>query len=460
MTVTPPSRRNFLKTAAATGLGFAGLRAVVQGQASGQLAASPLGLLQDDPAGIFKLPKGFSYKVIARTGEAMADGLRMPGKHDGMAAFPGPDGTTVVVCNHENSPDAVRIGPFGEDEKSPEMLAKFYDAGHGKTPGLGGTTNTVFDTKTQKKIRTFMSLGGTERNCAGGPTPWYTWVTCEETNSLQGDVHAVDHGYNFEVTAHAEPGLVDPVPLKAMGRFRHEAIAVDPRTSIVYQTEDRHEGLLYRFIPAVPGELAKGGKLQAMAVLDEPSRDTRNWDNGAPAFPVGTKRKVVWIDMDEVEAPLDDLRFRGEKAGAAVFARGEGAWWGNDQLYFCCTNGGSKGFGQVFTYVPSPFEGSEREVEAPGELELFVESHDSNLLENCDNCCVTPWGDLLIAEDSDPPCRLIGVTPKGQLYTLGSNVLNDSELAGPCFSPDGSTLFFNIQNPGMMLAITGPWPQV
>jgi secreted PhoX family phosphatase len=166
---------------------------------------------------------------------------------------------------------------------------------------------------------------------------------------------------------------------------------------------------------------------------------------------------VEWVEVDEVDSPANDLRKRGAAAGAAVFARGEGAWWGNDSAYFTMTNGGEKRLGQIFRYRPSPFEGTSNEAGRPGTLELFTEPNDNALLSNCDTLTVAPWGDLIICEDTGGVCRLVGVTPQGQYYVFGANGEADRELAGACFSPDGSTLFVNVQTPGYTLAITGPW---
>jgi secreted PhoX family phosphatase len=166
---------------------------------------------------------------------------------------------------------------------------------------------------------------------------------------------------------------------------------------------------------------------------------------------------VEWIDVDEVESPRNDLRQRGAAAGAAVFARGEGAWWGNDSAYFAMTNGGRNRLGQIFRYRPSPYEGGAAEADRPGTIELFSEPNDTELLSNCDNLVVAPWGDLILCEDTSSICRLIGVTPRGDYYVLGTNTQRGRELAGACFSPDGTTLFVNVQNPGYTIAIRGPW---
>lgn len=454
------TRRQFLRNAALYSAGFFGLR---------QLALRPLfanspvgevgfGPLRDDASAVLRVPQGFRAVAFSATGEEMADGLLVPGKHDGMAAFAGPDGRTLLVRNHELESAWVELSPFGKDASRLSRIAreKIYDLGHGVAPNLGGTTTLVFNTRTQQLESHFLSLAGTVRNCAGGPTPWGTWVTCEEVNATP-EPHAEQlHGFNFEVWPSATPGLVDPVPLEAMGRFRHEAIAVDPRSGVVYETEDTEEGLLYRFIPHEPGRLAAGGRLQALCLVDWATADTSN--RGEQRFPVGAPLPVRWVDLEDVESPAGDLRLRGAAAGAALFARAEGAWHGNDSVYFAMTSGGAAQLGQIFRYRPSAFEGTAREAEGPGTLELFSEPNDSALLRNCDNVTVAPWGDLVICEDTSGVCRVIGVTPRGEYYVIAAGN-REGELAGACFSPDGSTLFVNMQSPGFTVAITGPWSE-
>ena len=379
--------------------------------------------------------------------------------HDGMAAFAGPDGLTLLVRNHENESAWVQNSPFGPDNERFALVdpSKVYDKGHGRMPCIGGTTTLVFDTRTQTMKGHHLSLIGTQRNCAGGTTPWGTWVTCEEVNAEREPDEEDYHGYNFEVVPSVEPGLVKPVALRAMGRFRHEAICVDPQSGAVYQTEDLGDGLLYRFLPDKPGQLAAGGRLQALVVTGIEQADTRNWP-GTPAFPVGQPLAVEWIDLDDVDSPVLDLRHRGRAAGAAVFARGEGAWWGDGAGYFAMTNGGQNTMGQIFKYTPSPFEGTAQEKVHPGTLELYAEPNDTGLLSNGDNITIAPWGDLIICEDTKGLCRVIGITPAGEYYVIAQAAELDRELAGVCFSPDGSTLFVNVQKPGYTVAITGPWP--
>lgn len=457
----PMTRRSFLGSAASTTLGFAGLHLLIArtGHAAPAAADIPFGFgpLKADPKKVLDLPEGFTYRIFSKVGETMTDGLFVPGAPDGMAAFPGPNGKTVLVRNHELSENAQAVGAFG---KQNELFARFnkgfmYDASAGDTPCLGGTTTVVFDTKTGETSLQYLSLGGTARNCAGGPTPWNSWVTCEENTARKSDVFTQDHGYNFEVPAIAAIKPAAPIPLKAMGRFNHEAIAVDPASGIVYETEDRGDSCIYRFIPNVKGKLAEGGKLQALAVVDAPGLDTRNWES--QSVERGAKLAVRWIDCEDIEAPEDDLRIRMAQAGAAIFARGEGMWTGKDGVYFACTNGGSAKKGQIWRYVPSAAEGQPGEAEAPGTLELFVEPNDGAIVENADNLTVAPWGDLIVCEDGSEEQFLVGVTPAGGIYKFARNAISGSEFAGACFSPDGTTLFVNIQGNGLSLAITGPW---
>lgn len=456
------SRKHFLKQAGALALGFSGLQ-IVSGYApsernSKDLITNPFGALQPDPNGLFDLPEGFNYKIISNFGDQMDDRLFVPHRPDGMATFPGPDGLTILIRNHEVNPaKGGAESAFGEDFALADKLStdEFYDFGQDNNPGQGGTTTIVYDTENQQVVREFLSLAGTLRNCAGGPTPWNSWLTCEEIVTEPDDVYAKRHGYVFEVPATAEIGRAQPIPIKDMGRFNHEAVAVDPNSDVIYLTEDDSEGLLYRFIPNTPGKLLDGGKLQALAVKERPSLDTRNW--ASQTVKVGKNLQTAWINVDDVDSPNDDLRYRGFNDGAARFARGEGMWYGNDAIYFACTNGGPEELGQIWKYTPSPDEATSGEENNPGTLELFVESLDSTIIENADNLTVAPWGDLIVCEDTDEKQDLNGITPKGKVYKLGRNAKSNSELAGAVFSPDGSTLFMNIQHSGITLAINGPW---
>jgi secreted PhoX family phosphatase len=429
-------RRAFL---AATGTAFAALLA--SGCSLSSLAApaarSPYGSLTPDPAGLLDLPSGFSYRVIARLGDAMDDGGRVPDNADGMGCFDLGDGTIALVRNHE----------LTARQHNGDVLASGYDRTLAGRVLHGGTTTQVLEAATLKTVRHFRSLAGTIRNCAGGVTPWGSWLTCEEDVTRAGQGLGRDHGWVFEVPANAG-GLVDAAPLTAMGRFNHEAAAVDPATGIVYMTEDRDDGLLYRFVPNEPGKLASGGRLQALSARG--LKDSRNWDE-RPISP-GKSRKVRWIDLDQVDSPEDTLRRRGAARSATLFARGEGIHVGlangRTEIYFCCTSGGAASLGQIYRLVP----GSDR-------LELFFESTSKDQFNYGDNLTVSPNGHLIVCEDqygNQVDNHLRGITPEGRAYPL-ARLRTQTELAGACFSPDGRTLFVNAYSPTATLAITGPW---
>ena len=525
-------RRRFLKQTGFVAAGFAGLHRFVSNATAApqpyQSQTDNIGKLVRDPKRILDLPEGFSYRVLSITGDRMDDGLRTPGKPDGMAAFSGENGRIIVVRNHELEDQMTFGSPYGITNELLDKVdqSKFYDLGKGVRPQLGGTTTLVYDPVAGKLESQFLSLAGTTRNCAGGPTPWGSWITCEETvfrpksekeledarkkkedkekkeaakteeekakekadreeylaklspkrrkQILQEEAEKERlrkeketevfyeqwHGYNFEVPASAEMKLVEPVPLKEMGRFYHEAVAVDPVTGIVYQTEDRDNGLITRYLPNERSNLKAGGKLQALMIKDFGSCDTRNWPTtGEPQFPVGRPMAVEWLDLEDIDNPKDDLRQRAYDRGAAIFARGEGMWYGDSKIYVACTSGGIAQSGQVFIYEPGIDEG--KSSETPGYLTLYLEPNNTQLLQYGDNLCVSPWGDVVLCEDGVEDQYLRGITPEGKVYTLArSSYDGKSEMCGCCFAPNHETLFVNIQNPGITLAITGPWAKL
>lgn len=453
------SRRLFIRQSALVSLGFIALSRCTSDPTKPAPDPGKLGL-KTDPAGYLDLPEGFEYKVISKMGDQMADGFLVPGRADGMGAFAGKDGKVLVVRNHENSPGNLEFSPFGPKNELLEKIdvAKIYDAGSGELPGIGGTTTFVYNEETGEVEKEFLSLIGTNRNCAGGVTPWNTWLSCEEDTTMPLGKVEKDHGYVFEVPATDDPAIAEPIPIKAMGRFNHEAVCVDPETGIVYQTEDRGDGLIYRYIPNTPGKLMDGGKLQILAIIDQPQFDTRNWEGQTMAL--REQLKVEWLDIDNIEAPEDDLRIRGYEKGAARFARGEGIWFGDGELFFACTNGGAKKSGQVFRYQPSPAEGTDTENENPGTLELYAESPDKSILNACDNLTIAPWGDVILCEDNGEVNFIRGINKDGEIYDFGCNRGSKSEFAGLVFSPSGKTLFVNIQESGETLAITGPWEKL
>ncbi|HTI67261.1 MAG TPA: alkaline phosphatase PhoX [Caulobacteraceae bacterium] len=469
------SRRGLVASGAA-GMAFGGMARMAQAQSTpAEVEASPYvnevygyGPLRTDPFGVFDLPEGFSYTIVNRAGDPMSDGLVTPYKTDGMGCFAGGGDRVVLVRNHELKPPAdYDYGPFGVGQ----VLAGKVDAAHVYDRAddgrylTGGTTTLVYDLRRRKLESCHLSLTGASTNCAGGMTPWGSWLTCEEIAVSSGVRKS--HGWVFEVPS-ARRGLVEPVPLTALGRFRHEAAAVDPRTGVIYLTEDEYAGgLFYRFLPNDRTAPSKGGRLQALGFKpDQQANDSRNWARAD--WTQGDVRDVVWIDLEGVDNPDNALAARGAARGAAWFARGEGVYFGDGELYFNCTSGGPAKLGQIMRYRPSPHEGQADENDQPGRIQLFLQPTDKSVLFMGDNLAVSPWGHLVVCEDKVGGVNFLkGVTPQGKVYAIGrqaepgvTDVKSNSELAGCCFSPDGTTLFVNIYWPGTTLAITGPWSRL
>lgn len=449
----PLDRRAFARSL--TSLAFSGL--ALSGCARSSIAAEAMaagyGPLVPDPMGLLDLPRSFSYRVISQLGDPMDDGLRVPDRADGMGAFRLDTHRVALVRNHELSAKHVAEGAFAQ----PDASGRGFDRGRDGGWLPGGTTTLVYNQRTGRVEQQYLSLVGTIRNCAGGVTPWGSWLSCEEDVTRAGNDAGKDHGWVFEVPA-AHKGRVEAMPLRALGRFKHEAAAVDPRTGIVYLTEDQDESLFYRLLPAERGALARGGRLQALAFVDAAlGTDSRNWDEVtlAPGRWVATR----WIDLDGTDSLEDDLRLRGNRAGAVRFARGEGIHYGDGEFYFCCTSGGAARLSQVMRYRPSPAEGGSNEADAPGQLQIFVESTSTAMLNFGDNITVAPHGHLLVCEDQYTDVvdnHIRGITPDGKVYAF-ARLHAQSETAGACFSPDGQTLFVNVYKPAKTLAITGPW---
>ena len=367
------------------------------------------------------LPAAFEYKVVSYAGQIMADGQPVPGAADGMATFAIGRGRIALVRNHELTTSGTPVTVAGAT----------YDA-----QVRGGTTSLIVDNE-GFLIEQYGSLAGTERNCAGGPTPWGTWLTCEETTNIRNGVR---HGYVFEVRAQ---GKSDAVPLKGLGRFSHEAAAVDPATGIVYLTEDRGDSLFYRFVPAAYGVLRSPGKLQALRLVDfEGSVHTVTGLLELLNQPLA----AAWVDIADFDPAGDTTRAEGQSKGAARFSRGEGCWYGNERIYFVCSDGGNARAGQVFAYDP-----------ASETLTLVVESTDRALLDAPDNITIHPDGRLYICEDGGGGDNIVTVDHDGSTSILAKNNWSDSEWAGACFSEQGHVLFVNMQGDGLTFAIKGPF---
>ena len=427
------SRRNFIKKSLVAGAAAtvgSTLLYLNNGQAEIQ---RPINNLISDPQGICDLPDGFTYRVISTYGDIMTDGLTVPGALDGMACFHNPKGGMVLVRNHE-----IARYLFSNPKSPVPNMA--YDS-----EAAGGTT-TLWLNEQLKVTRQYLSLTGTIMNCCGGKTPWNTWISSEEAEpGFPGGTWSLGkrHGYNFEVNPFLPIQRAEP--LKAMGRFKHEAVAIDAKTGIAYQTEDQMLGCFYRFIPDKPGQLAAGGVLQALKFKDPNIKHTSK-----DGLSLQKRYACEWVVIDEPDPEEDTVRLQAKEQGAAVFVRGEGITTAKDGIYFACSAGGPLGKGQIFKFIP----GRVGEVD---HIQLVFEADTPGVLEKPDNITVNNWGDLIICEDNslNKQC-LVGLTPLGDVYYIAGNA--QAEWAGVCFSPDGGTLFANIyEDPGMTLAIQGPW---
>lgn len=405
------------------------------------------GPLAADPGGLpFLIPAGFTLRQISRAGDAMkGTGTgNVPNAFDGMAAFPMQNGNIRLIRNHE-----MRDGPA----QSVPIGTKPWDSKAG-----GGCTSleVVVNPNTGEPtvVDEFVVLSGTCVNCAGGPTPWGSWLTCEETVEGTSSGRLKNHGYIFEipVTASSE---IDPVSLNAMGRFAHEAVAVDPVYGHVYETEDAGTTSgFYRFIPNVPGQLTQGGKLQMLALTGKPQ-----YNASGGGTPTGVPLPAHWVDVPNPDQTSPSCYTQGFNQGAMRFARLEGCWWGDNSVYFNATSGGAAGAGQVWQYRPI--------TATTGQLVLVFESPSTSVLDAPDNLCVSPRGGLVICEDGGGTQFLRGLTQQGTIFDFvrAASATSATEFAGACFSPSGNILFFNTQGSterlgterGGTFAIWGPW---
>ncbi len=446
---------------------------------------------------LLKLPKGFRYRSFGWTGDVMSDGTLTPDRHDGMAVvdvgWSRKEGLVLtMIRNHERgAAEAGNPLPFVGDG-----LAPVYD--EFTLPGLidgigGGTTAVRYSVFKRSFIGDEATLGGTLTNCAGGPTPWRSWLTCEEVTIRGSAIGARDHGYVFEVPS-PRAGAATAVPITDMGFMDHEAVAVDPHTGFVYLTEDNGPSCgFYRYRPHErpkrPGDLERGGVLEMLKVVGVENADLRDV---AP----GEEFDVEWVVIDDPDAdpeafaspdpgfpPIEGSGrsgpfLQGEAAGGAVFRRGEGCWYKNDVIYFVDTSGGVAGKGSVFALrLPKD------PVNGIGRLRALFVSPDEETADNPDNITVSPRGGLVLCEDGGGQvidgertfgARLLGVNRRGESFVFAENnvviesALDDkpfilpedyrgSEFAGATFSPFGFTLFVNIQTPGITFAIDGPW---
>ncbi|MFJ3926744.1 alkaline phosphatase PhoX [Streptomyces sp. NPDC090022] len=447
----PLDRRRVLAGGAVAFSGALGALFAGSPSAGPQATGGGYGPLVPDPHGLLDLPEGFGYRLLSRAGDTLRSGEgRVPANCDGMAAFRAGRGGVRLVRNHENRlTAALRV---------PAVSGLTYDPA-----ALGGCTVLTLDAR-GAVFGERVGIAGTAVNCAGGRTPWNTWLTCEETEDrASAGGYARDHGYVFEVDP-ADPRRTGAVPLTALGRFAHEAVAVDPYRGIVYETEDafiKPFGLFYRFLPRRPlggtGSLRAGGELQALrvpgiadlAVVQEPGAE----------FP------VEWRPVPDPSAARTPVRLQDFGRGGVTHAQKlEGCYWGGSGVYVVSSYArGREGAaadhsGQVWFYDPLRTRirlevvfGPATDVRLPG--------------ESPDNICLAPDGGLMVCEDGGGEQYVFGVTRHGAVYVMARNADNIGtaaapewgEFAGVTFSPDGRTMYVNAYAPGTTFAVTGPW---
>ncbi|MDX6348791.1 MAG: uncharacterized protein QOF84_3581 [Streptomyces sp.] len=483
----PLTRRNFAKRSAITGAGIALAGTVdVLATAPGALAAdAPAGAaaaagttrhsgtlgygeLIADPAGILALPKGFAYRIITRTGvTTLESGESTPSNHDGTATFDGLRGATLLANNHE-------LRGARADWPHPVPLADglVYDPG-----AAGGVTIVEVERHSDAhgggRVAEWVGVAGTATNCAGGRTPWGTWLTCEETEDKAGSYgFTKDHGYVFEVDPYDRKANRDPKPIKALGRYAHEAVVVDPQRGHLYLTEDASgpNGLLYRWTPPAG---FKHGRAELRTLADDAGvlQAFRCFDSGGQfvddlsrATKIGTVYGVDWADVPDRDAKSVSTR-KQFAAGEITRARKlEGMWWGDGGAYIVSSFARAESpvahDGAVWFYDPK-----RRTLTLKVLLGVNPDPSVDGAFDGPDNITVSPYGGLVIAEDGEGIQHLFGALGDGRTYPIARNELNIgtadapeySEFTGVTFSPDGKTLFANIQEPGIMLAITGPW---
>jgi len=483
-TVTAVDRKTFLKQGVVS-LAALGAAAGPLGGLAARAANGPKVALENGGYGeligipeadsglvLLHLPKGFEYRLLSRAGETMmSDGIVTPGAADGMAAFNW-RGNVRVIRNHEIRFDPGQFGP----------AATAYDTRSG-----GGTT-TLEITRDRRIASSWTSLNGTNFNCAGGATPWETWLTCEETvNGPDANVNFLGqtmtlnekHGYLFEVPASRGMGELEKgEPIRSAGRFPHEAVAVDPATGIVYQTEDdfAYWSGFFRYIPPNNPHRDKriedGGRLQVLGVIP-PGANGPQVVNLSNFQEVGVTYRTAWIDIQDPDPvipqgtandPASRILYQGqaEPQGAAQFSRLEGIDYFNRRIFLVSTEGGGpfpggngsagfgEGFGQVWVY----------DIRSET-ITLLFESPGQNVLDLPDNITISPRRkSVLLCEDSSGANFLRGLTQDGLLFDFALNAFpgrTSDEFAGATFSPDTQTLFVNLQATGATFAIWGPW---
>ena len=398
--------------------------------------------------------------------------------HDG-TAFRRSGHRLRLIQNHEL--------PAGAALGVPHVEGTVYDP----TALQGGGCTVIETDRSGRNLGEWVVISGTSTNCAGGPTPWGTWLTCEETETKAGTswsgsgkrgTYSKDHGYVFEVFA---DGRALPEPIKAFGRYAHEALAIDPTRTQVYLSEDASNpnGLFYRWTAPRGVKLSAGiadkigdndGALEAMAII---------MDNGSvlpdvaylTSAQLGRPFPVRWVPVPErngqtksVRKQFTDEITRGKKF-EGVFGTDEGVYVVNSFAFntadLPATRSSTTAWcGSTRTpTTPSPW--SPTSPTRARATRGTAPRYDGIGFDGPDNVTVTPWGTLVLAEDGVGASHVLSSVPGGPTYAIARNQLNIgttqapeySEFTGPTFSADAKVLFVNIQTPGLTLAITGPW---
>ncbi len=384
-----PKRRDLLR------FGFWGMSAFVGNSLlpasikAAALAQPSIGMLQPPDKNGIRIPKGFFSRVVAYSGQNLF-GYHWHAEPDGGATFATADGGWIYVSNSE-------------------MEKK-----------LGGVGALRFDSN-GKLINAYPILTNTSRNCAGGHTPWQTWLSCEE----------IEKGQVWE----CDPfGKKEALARKALGSFKHEAVAVDTKNMQLYLTEDEPDGCLYRYT-------ANSNNAEGYPDLDDGYLEVAEIINGRMG-------KLRWHALPDPLANSTPTRKQIKES--SHFDGGEGIWYHQEVIYFT-----TKGDDRVWAYDIKN-----------NDLSIIYNAalHIQPVLTGVDNITANTAGELLVAEDGGD-MQIVIIPKQGEVYPLLQVIGHDrSEITGPAFSPDGSRLFFSSQRgktgqseDGVTFEITGPF---